>query len=172
MVFFLLKHTLWFNISIKQIEDAWTNFQRNYYNILLFALFFAWVRLVQWRLVMLDPIKLLSLTGTGDKIFLDEHGYLFCPQCTCVLHSFMLMETSGNEMLFNFSSPCMSSRKYYLHFFFSVFSFFFLFSLKFSPSSGATACDTWMFFEFSFVPIINESNWIEFISNIHMQSIL
>ena len=47
-------------------------------------------------------IKILSLIGIGDEIFLDEHGHLFYPQCTCVFHSFLLIEASGNEMLFNF----------------------------------------------------------------------
>ena len=35
MVFHLLKDTLWSNISVKQMEDAWANLQKDFCDILI-----------------------------------------------------------------------------------------------------------------------------------------
>ena len=111
------------------MEDAWANLQKDFCDILVdyFNCLFAWLSEV-------DTMKtrdarsykaIISYWNWRWVFCLINLGIHFAAQWTCVLHSFLLIEAFGNEMLFNFSSPCMSSRKILL-------PFFFLFSLKFS----------------------------------------
>ena len=83
------------------MEDAWANLQKDFCDIIVsyFYWLFACLREVDTMKTRdarsyIFVIKLLSLAGTGDKIFLDEQGHLFFPQYTCVLHSFLLMKAS------------------------------------------------------------------------------
>ena len=65
------------------MEDAWANLENDFYNILSIALFacLSEVGTMKTRGARsyIFVIKLLSLTETGDKIFLYKHGHLFCP---------------------------------------------------------------------------------------------
>ena len=66
-------------------------------------------------------IKLLSLAGTGDKIFLYKHGHLFCPQCTCVFYSFLLM---GMKFSIFLALACLQENTTFIFHFLFFFSFF------------------------------------------------
>ena len=87
--------------------------------------FFAWVRLVWWRLVMLDPIKLLSLTRIGDEFFFSWRTWEFILPpvylCLSLLSSWKLLRTNGDEILL--ALTCLHCIKQILPSFFPGFTF-------------------------------------------------